>query len=443
MLTFDAIVIGFGKAGKTIAGDLANKDWQVAMIEKDPNMYGGTCINIACIPTKMLVHDGMQNVPYGEAIERKDDVVDKLNEKNYKQLADHDNVTIFDSGATFRSDKEVAVETNGKKEILTAEHIFINTGAVSNIPPMEGDINSDKVYTSTTLINRKQLPKKLAIVGGGYIGLEYASMYRNFGSDVTVITPEEKLLSDEDSDIAEEIEKEFQNKGINIINGTKAEKIEENNEDDVTLTLSNNDQVTANAVLLATGRKPNTESLGLENTSIELTEDGAIKVGDNLETTTDNVWALGDVRGGFQFTYISLDDYRIVMSHLLGDKSYSLKTRENVPYTMFVEPPFSRVGLTKEEADKEGFEAAEGKMAVASHPRAHVLNDLRGLFKVVVDKQTDKILGASLFGPVSEELINLVKLAMDLDAPYTYLRDQMYNHPVMSESFNGLFAVED
>ena len=441
MLTYDAIIIGFGKAGKTLAGRLANKNWNVAMIEKDPNMYGGTCINIACIPTKVLVQDGLKDISYRDAIERKDRVVEKLREKNYKSLADNNNITIYDSEARFRSDKEVEIELNGKIEVLTAEHIFINTGATSNIPPLKGDLTSDKVYTSTSLMDRKQLPQQLAIIGGGYIGMEFASIYKNFGAEVTVITPDEELLPREDREIAAEVQKVMEEKGIRFILEAKAQEIIEESEDKVSLSLSNGENVSANAVLLATGRKPNVKHLGLENTSIKLTENGAIKVNDHLETTVNNVWALGDVKGGMQFTYISLDDYRIVENYLFGDKKYSLASRKNIPYSMFIDPPLSRVGLTAKEAAKKGYEIAEGKMSVASHPRAHVINELRGLFKVVIDKKTEKILGASLFGPESPELINLVKLAMDLDTPYTYLRDQIYNHPVMSESFNTLFTV--
>jgi len=442
MLTYDAIIIGFGKAGKTLAGKLANKNWKVAMIEKDPKMYGGTCINIACIPTKVLVHDGLTGIPYKNAIERKDEVVEKLRDKNYKSLADHNNITIYESLATFRSDKEVEIELNGKAEVLTAEQIFINTGATSNIPPLKGDLTSDKVYTSTSLIDRKELPEQLAIIGGGYIGMEYASMYQTLGAEVTVITPEEELLTDEDHEIAAEVQKVMEDKGIHFIFGVKAEEVREESEDKVSVSLSNGEKVRANAILLATGRKPNVEYLGLENTSIERAEEGAIKVNEHLETTINNVWALGDVKGGMQFTYISLDDYRIVENYLFGDKEYSLESRENIPYSMFIDPPLSRVGITAKEAEEKGYEIAEGKLSVASHPRAHVINDLRGLFKVVIDKKTDKILGASLFGPESPELINLVKLAMDLDASYTYLRDQIYNHPVMSESFNTLFVVD-
>ncbi|QQK76652.1 FAD-dependent oxidoreductase [Salicibibacter cibarius] len=441
MTTYDAIIIGFGKAGKTLAGDLAKRDWSVAMIEKVPSMYGGICINAACIPTKTLDHDALNQISYADAIERKDYVVEKLRTNNYNNLADNDHVTIYDSEARFKSDKEVEIEVNGKKEALTAEHIFINTGSTSNIPPMEGDLNSSKVYTSTTLIDRKELPEQLAIIGGGYIGLEYASIYQNFGAKVTVITPDDGLLPDEDRQIAEEIRKEMKQKEIRFHFNAKAEKITDENNDKVTLTLSNDETVSANAVLLATGRKPNVENLGLENTIVKLAEDGSVQVNDHLETTVNHIWALGDVKGGMQFTYVSLDDYRIVMDALFGNKKRSLKTRQNVPYSIFIDPPLSRVGLTAKEAEEKGYEIEEGKFPVASHPPAHVIDDLRGVFKVVIDKKTDKILGASLFGPESPELINLVKMAMDLEAPYTFLRDKMYNHPVMSESFNTLFTI--
>ncbi|KZE39675.1 hypothetical protein AV656_15775 [Bhargavaea cecembensis] len=441
MLTYDAVIIGFGKAGKTLAGKLAAKEWKVALVEKDRDMYGGTCINIACIPTKVLVHDGLHGVPYTKAIERKNEVVEKLRAKNYKTLADHEQVTIYHSAAKFRSDKEVEITIDGRQEVLTAEHIFINTGATPNIPPIKGDIESDKVYTSTTLIEQQKLPGKLVVVGAGYIGLEYASMYNSFGSEVTIISPDDELLPQEDSEIAAEVQKEMEAKGIRFIFGNHAEELTEVDQEDVIVTLSDGEKITAQAVLLATGRTPNVEGLGLENTTIELTENNAIQVNHHLQTTAENVWALGDVKGGMQFTYISLDDSRIVMDSLFGDGKHSLQTRANVPYSVFIDPPFSRVGLTAKQAIDQGYEILEGKLPVSSHPRAHVINDLRGLFKVVVDKKTNLVLGASLFGSDSHELINLVKMAMDLDVPYTFLRDQVYNHPVMSESFNVLFDV--
>jgi probable pyridine nucleotide-disulfide oxidoreductase len=443
MKNYDAIIIGFGKAGKTLALELANRHWKVAVIEKNEQMYGGTCINIACIPTKILVHDSLANIPYADAIVRKDEVVGKLREKNYKNLADHTYIDVFNSLAMFRSDKEVEIEVEGKVHVLTAKHIFINTGATSIIPPLEGDLDSDKIYTSTTLIERKELPKRLAIVGGGYIGLEFASMYRNFGSEVIVISPDDAIMPDEDEDIVKEVQQVMEDKGIQFIFGARAEKVKEDGAERITLTLSNEETVKADAVLIATGRKPNIEGLGLENTSIELNENGGIKVNDHLETTVSNVWAMGDVRGGMQFTYISLDDFRVVKSSLFEDGKYTLEDRKHVPYSMFIDPVFSKVGLTAKAAKEQGYEILEGKLPVSEHPRAHVINDLRGLFKVVVDKKTNQILGATLFGPSSEELINLIKLAMDAKLSYMFLRDQIYNHPVMSEVFNSLFAIDE
>ncbi|MDO5360883.1 MAG: FAD-dependent oxidoreductase, partial [Jeotgalicoccus sp.] len=195
MTHFDAIIIGFGKAGKTLAGELANRDWNVALIEKDKTVYGGTCINIACIPTKLLMHDALEKREYRAAVERKNSVIGKLRDKNYHSVADLNKAKVYDAKASFISDSEIEIEAaTGKKEVLSADKIFINTGAESIIPPIDGDINSDKVYTSTTLIDEKVLPDKLTIVGGGYIGLEFATMYNAFGSEVSVIVPDDKIL---------------------------------------------------------------------------------------------------------------------------------------------------------------------------------------------------------------------------------------------------------
>ncbi len=442
MAHFDALVIGFGKAGKTLAGDLAGQGRKVAMIEKDPEMYGGTCINIACIPTKLLNHDALAGKKYQEAIERKNDTVGKLRDKNYHNLADLENVVVYDASARFLNDSEVEIEGNdGGKAILTADDIFINTGAENVMPPIDGDLDSDKVFNSTTMIEEKSLPGKLVIVGGGYIGLEFATMYNAFGSEVSVIVPDDRILADEDDEIAEAVRTTMEDSGVEFVFGQRAEKLEDAGDSEIEVKLSNGAARSSNAVLMATGRKPMTEGLGLENTSVELADDGSIKVNDHLQTSADGIWAMGDVKGGMQFTYTSLDDYRIVKSKLFDDGAYTYDSRTNIHYTMFVDPPYSRVGMTAGEAVEKGFDAAEGKVPLAEHPRAHVNDDLRGLFKVVVDKGSGEILGAHLFGAGSEELINTVKMAMDHDIPYTSLRDQMYNHPVMSEIFNTLFDV--
>lgn len=442
MTHFDAIIIGFGKAGKTLAGELANRDWNVALIEKDKTMYGGTCINIACIPTKLLMHDALNGSEYRAAVERKNGVIERLRDKNYHGVADLNNAKVYDAEAKFINDNEIEISSaDGSKEVLSADKIFVNTGAESIIPPIDGDINSDKVYTSTTLIDESILPDKLTIIGGGYIGLEFATMYNAFGSEVSVIVPDDEILKSEDSDIAAEITKNMQESGINFIFDERAEKVTDEDSSKITVTLSGGREFTSNAVLFATGRKANTEGLGIENTTAGLTDKGNIKVNNHLQTEAENIYAMGDVKGGMQFTYTSLDDYRIVKSHLFDDGEYSYDSRTNVHYTMFTDPPYSRAGLTLEKAEEQGYKAAENSMQMSGHPRSHINNELRGLFKAVVDTETKEILGVHLYGVNSEELINTVKLAMDNNIPYTSLRDQMYNHPVMSEAFNNLFDI--
>lgn len=442
MTHFDAIIIGFGKAGKTLAVELADRGWKTALIEKDKTMYGGTCINIACIPTKLLMHDALNGREYRAAVERKNGVIERLRDKNYHSVADLNNAKVYDAEAKFINNNEIEITSaDNTKEVFTADKIFVNTGAESIIPPIDGDINSDKVYTSKTLIDESILPDRLTIIGGGYIGLEFATMYNAFGSEVSVIVPDDEILKSEDSDIAAEITKDMQESGINFIFGERAEKVTEENYSNITVTLSNGNELTSNAVLFATGRKANTEGLGIENTTAGLTDKGDIKVNNHLQTEAENIYAMGDVKGGMQFTYTSLDDYRIVKSHLFDDGSYAYDSRTNIHYTMFTDPPYSRAGLTLAEAQEKGYKATENSMPMSGHPRSHINNELRGLFKAVVDTESQKILGVHLYGVNSEELINLVKLAMDNNIPYTSLRDQMYNHPVTSEAFNTLFDI--
>lgn len=440
MNKFDVIIIGSGTAGVTLAGKFSQQNKTVALIEKDQDIFGGSCINTACIPTKSLVHDALNGIPYTEAIERKNKIVEKMHTNRYNALNKRDKIKIYDGGARFIANKQIEVAcADGTKETLTAEHIVVNTGAKNNIPPIEGIENARNIYTSTTLIERTKLPEKLIIIGGGYIGLEYASMYATFGSEVTVILMEDELVPHEERVIAKEIQKELEAKGITFLFGTETKKITEKNEQ-ITLDLSNDEELTGNAVLLATGRKPNIDSLQLEKTDIK-TEKGAIKVNDKLETTVENVWAVGDVRGGLQFTYISSDDARIVIDHIFGEQKYTLKQRGEVQYTVFIDPPLSRVGLIKKAAVEAVYDVMTNEMPVTAVPAAHVIHDNRGLFTAVVDKKTKRILGASLFGPQSQEIINIVKIAIDKQWPYTELRDYMFNHPVMSEALNGLFSI--
>ena len=441
MKQFDLLIIGFGKAGKTLAKTAATNGKTVAVIEQSKKMYGGTCINIGCIPSKVLVHDGELNQSFNEAFKRKQDVVDALNKKNYDNLATEENIEVIDGKALFKSNDEVEVfdENNQLIDTFTSDHIVINTGAIPIIPNIDGVKTSKRLYDSEGIMELQTQPKQLVIVGGGYIALEFASIFNNLGTDVTVLEKGDTLMPKEDKEIKDTIISDLSESGIQFITDVKTERFEDN--EDYTIVHTTKGEFNADAVLLATGREPNID-LGLENTDIKLTDKNEIKVDEYLNTTVDHIYAVGDVKGGMQFTYISLDDFRIVKDAIYGNKNRSTKNRGAIPYSVFIDPPLSRVGITAEEALENNKNIKEGKLPVNSIPRHKINNDDRGLFKVVVDKDTNEILGASLYGKESEELINLIKLAIDENISYDTLRDNIYTHPTMAESFNNLFDVD-
>ncbi|SDN70488.1 Pyruvate/2-oxoglutarate dehydrogenase complex, dihydrolipoamide dehydrogenase (E3) component [Psychrobacillus sp. OK028] len=449
MKKFDAVIIGFGKGGKTLATEFAKNGKKVAVIEKSSKMYGGTCINIACIPTKSLVHSAdnrkysstSKEEFYTNAIHRKDELTSVLRDKNFHMLADQEHITVITGEATFLSDDKIQVKTAEEQFEVTAEQFFINTGASPVVPPIDGLEEANFIYNSTTLQALEQLPEKLIIIGGGYIGLEFASMYANFGSEVTVIDSNEEFLPNEDRDIAQEAKKVLEAKNIKIVPNSKVESVK-NQDGGVVVTYKKGDtarEVYGNAVLLATGRKPNTENLGLENTSVEVNDRGAIVVDDSLKTKAKNIWALGDVNGGPQFTYISLDDFRIVKDQLFGEGSYTKKERTNIPYSVFIDPILSHVGLNERMAKEKEIEYKVLSMPAAGIPRARILEKTDGLLKALIDPKTNEILGCTLFCAESSEMINVVKVAMEAKLPYTFLRDTIFTHPTMSESLNDLF----
>ncbi|MET3644451.1 hypothiocyanous acid reductase MerA [Streptococcus gallinaceus] len=440
MKKYHLIVIGFGKAGKTIAKQASKHGEKVALIEKSAGMYGGTCINIACIPTKVLVEASREGLAFQEAIARKNAVVSALNQKNFHLLADDENIDVIDGLATFKDDKVIAVtKENGEIETLTADKIVINTGASPFIPEIKGVRESRFVYDSTSMMNREELPEKLVIIGGGYIALEFASFFANFGSKVTVVERAENILIKEDPEIAAQVVKDLSGAGIEFVLSADTQEIKDGEQ--FTTVVTNKGEFEADAVLVAAGRRPNTQNLGLENTNIQVGKGGEVVVNDFLETDVTGVYAAGDVKGGLQFTYISLDDARILQDQWYGKKERSLNNRGNVPYSVFITPVLGRVGYTLDEASKNGYQAVENSLPVSQIPRHKINNDPRGLFKVVVDKESREILGASLYGENAEELINVIKMAMDNHLPFTYLRDNIYTHPTMIESFNDLMNL--
>lgn len=455
MKQYDAVIIGFGKGGKTLAGALANAGQKVAVLEQSDKMYGGTCINVGCLPSKSLKTSAEQSAHQGGtfeemaaryqlAVAERERLTSMMRGKNYHKLADNANVDVLTGRGVFTSKNEVMVSfANGQTETLTAAHFFINTGSVSRRPAIEGLDSSAYVCESDALMARETLPRRLVIIGGGYIGMEFASMYRNFGSDVTVIQDGAVFLPREDSEIAAAVLERLSAMGVKVLFEAKTSRIQDENGHAVlTVALSQGAQtLEADAVLLATGRVPNTAELGLEKAGVALTPRGAVQTDDHLMTTNPAIYAMGDVVGGLQFTYISLDDFRIVKSALLGDGSRTVHNRGEVPYSVFLDPPFSRVGLSEQQARDQGYKIKIAKLPVAAIPKAQVIRQTTGLLKAVIDAETNQILGAHLFCAESHEIINILKVVMDAHLPYTVLRDMIFTHPTMAESLNDLFAV--
>lgn len=451
MKKYDAVMIGFGKGAKTLAAELAAKGESVAVVERDPKMYGGTCINVGCIPTKSLVRSARlsserggsfaeKKERYAAAIAEKDRLTAMLRKKNYDKLASLPTVDVIAGAARFTAPRELAVTTADGETRICGEKVFINTGSVAFVPPVPGLKESAHVYTSETLLDIAELPAELVIIGGGYIGLEFASIYANFGSKVTVVQDGADFVPREDRDVAAALLSIMSEK-IDFIFSARTEAVRDENGRAV-ITVSVNGEkreLTADAVLVATGRRPNTAGLGLAAAGVETLPNGAVKTDAQLHTTADNVWAMGDCKGGPMFTYIGLDDYRIVSDALRGGERTTGSQGASV-YSVFLDPPLGRVGLTEAEAHAAGYETAAAALPAAAIPKAQVLKKPQGLLKAVVDKKTGLILGASLLCEEAYEIINIVKLAMDAGLPYTALRDAVYTHPTMSEALNDLFA---
>ena len=454
MKKYDAVIIGFGKGGKTLAGFLAGKGQNVALVEKSDKMYGGTCINVGCIPSKKLVNStkvlkdkGLSSIEdkekfYSESIENKNTLIGALRGKNYEMLASKENITVYDGTGSFVSKNVVNVENNGENVQIEGEKIFINTGSTTIIPNIKGVKESNYVYTSTSIMELKELPKKLTIIGAGYIGLEFASMYSEFGSEVTVIDMGDRLMPREDEEIAERVKAILEAKGIKFLLKSKIEEISDRNDKGYVKISGENgeSEVESDAILVAIGRKPNTEGLNLEAAGVKTDERGAVAVDETLKTTADNIWAMGDVKGGLQFTYISLDDFRIIRDNVYGNGNRTINDRNVIPYSVFINPPLSRVGMTEKEAVEKGYEVKTGRLEAMAIPKGKIEGVTDGLLKTVVDAKTDKILGCTLLCNTSHEMINVVAAAIKAEQKYIFLKDMIFTHPTMSEALNDLFG---
>ncbi|MDG0810704.1 FAD-dependent oxidoreductase [Cohnella rhizosphaerae] len=450
----DALIIGFGKGGKTLAPYLAAQGLKVIVVEKSPLMYGGTCINVGCIPTKALAHDAhllsqrvglsmeARSEAYAQAVRDKNALVSLLRAKNFDNVNGRPGATVLTGAASFLNPREVRVETEDGEWIVEADRIFINTGARAVLPNLPG-IEGSRIYTSTELLEVERLPARLAIVGGGYIGLEFASIYAGFGSEVTVIERGTRFMPREDPDIADEVRKTLEKKGIRFLLNAGVNRIEDGSDASI-LHVScpeGESELAADAILIAAGRTANTEGLNLDAAGVARSERGFIQVDERLRTNVPHIWALGDVNGGPQFTYISLDDYRIVRDALFGDGGRSTKDRHYVPYTVFIDPPLSQVGMTETEALRAGHRVKTAALPASASPRARQLRQTEGLMKAVVDADNGRLLGVTLFAAESGEVVNIVSMFMKTGEPYATLRDSIFTHPSMAESLNDLLSA--
>ncbi|OKL50486.1 dihydrolipoyl dehydrogenase family protein [Boudabousia marimammalium] len=458
---FDLIVLGWGKAGKTVAMKMAASGKQVALVEASPEMYGGTCINIGCVPTKSLVvaaerfqaaHPDLAKVTYEEANlgfltaqSQRNQLTAKMNSANYG-MADSKGVHIFNGTAKLTGPHEVSVNTGAEPVTLRADNILINTGATPVVPCIAGDwqLNRGRVVDSTQVQQLPGLPRSLVIIGGGPIGLEFASIFSSFGTKVSVLDAADKPFSRFDEDVAAVATEVLKGKGISFINSAKVAAVNEDADQvkvSYDLPEKEGNVLVSDYVLMAVGRRPMTDGLGLAEVGVELTERGAVKVDEYLRTSVPGIYAAGDVNGGPQFTYISYDDHRIVLDQLLGEGKKSTRGRV-VPATIFLDPPLATVGLSEQSArEHHRVKVVRKDIAqIAAMPRPKILGNPAGLMKFLIDEETDLILGATLYCIDAQELINTVALAIKHQITATQLADMIFTHPSSTEGFNEVLG---
>jgi pyruvate/2-oxoglutarate dehydrogenase complex dihydrolipoamide dehydrogenase (E3) component len=451
----DAIILGSGQAGNPLAGACAGKGKRVVVIES--KHVGGTCVNEGCTPTKTMVasakiadqarrgpefgiHTASVSVNMEEVRKRKRAVVDVWRSGSEKKLEEDKNIELVMGLGSFSGPKtvEVALRGGGVRS-FTAEHIFINTGLRSATPNVEG-LDTVPFLTNESVMELEHVPERLLILGGSYIAVEFAQMFRRFGSAVTVISNGRQLMPREEADIAASLGTIFADDGIDVILNAKATKVAKGT-DGIALTVQTKEgerTLQGSHLLLAAGRIPNSDALNLAAAGLKADAHGFIPVNERLETSAPGIYALGDVKGGPAFTHISYDDYRIVAANLLegGDR---VTTGRQVPYTVFTDPELGRIGMTADEARKAGHSVRVAKMPAEKIARAYETGEKRGLIKAVVDTDTKQVLGAAVLAAQGGELAAMLQIAMLGNVPYTTLRDGIWSHPTWSEGLNSLF----
>lgn len=445
-MKYDAIVIGSGQAGNPLCYRLADRGWSVALVEE--RNLGGTCINVGCTPTKTMVHRaqvahyarnaarwGMHvsgvAVDLAKIVAQKDEVVLSFRGGLERRVDERKNLRLYRTRARFVAPHQVQVG----EEIIESEKIFINTGGRPGIPAIPG-LRDVPFLTNESIMQLTTIPEHLLILGGGYIGLEFGQMFRRYGSRVTIIHNGAQIVPREDPEIATELQKALEGEGLEFVLNARTEAVRGK---DGRITLSS--RVAAGALelngshlLVATGRVPNTDDLGLEKAGIATGKDGSVKVNARLETNVPGVWALGDCKGGPAFTHISYNDFQIVYGNLVEGKNLSTENRP-VPYCVFTDPQLGGVGITEKEARLRGYPLKVGRCPMSYVARAIERGETAGLMKIVVDASNDRILGASILASEGGELVQILGAVMLANQPYTLLKGAVYIHPTLAEGF--------
>ena len=443
MASYDAIIIGTGQAGPPLARRLAGTGMKVAIIER--GRFGGTCVNTGCTPTKTLVatayaahlarrgadyrvSTGDVKVDMKRVKARKDYVVAKSNGAVERSLKGLENGQVYEGHARFVSPREVQVGT----EILNTDRIFINVGARAAVPPIPG-LDQVDYLTNSSMMNVDYLPDHLLILGGSYVGLEFGQMYRRFGSAVTVIEGGPRVTPREDEDVSAAIAGFLTKEGVSVRVNAKCLGVRKDGSDIVmTVDSGGTSEIRGSHLLIATGRRPNTDDLGLERAGVKRDARGYIIVDDELRTSAAGIWALGDCNGRGAFTHTSWNDYQIVAANLLDGEHRRVSDR--IPaYALYTDPPLGRVGMTAANVRTSGRRALIGKIAMEDVSRAFEKGETEGFMKILVDADTKEILGAAFVGMSGDEVIHCVLDVMYAKAPYTVLERAMHIHPTAAE----------
>jgi pyruvate/2-oxoglutarate dehydrogenase complex dihydrolipoamide dehydrogenase (E3) component len=454
---YDAVVIGSGQGGTPLARALANAGRKTALVER--KHVAGTCINEGCTPTKTMVasaktayvdrrsadygvHDGPVTVAMPELRRRKQSIVDSFRTSNENRIEATEGLDLIDGEARFTGPRTLAVRTNDGEELeIGADNIFINVGARPANPPIEG-LDGVPALNSTSIMELDELPEHLLVLGGSYVGLEFAQMFRRFGSEVTIVQRGGQLMGREDTDVAEAVADIMREDGIEVLLNTQTTRATQD-DGQILLTVNTSEgkrTLEGSHLLVAAGRPPNTETLDLDAAGIETDKRGFIKANERLETVVEGVYAIGDVKGGPAFTHISYDDFRILRTNLLEGGGATIADRL-VPYTMFIDPQLGRIGLSEQEARDQGRDVLIAKIPMSYVARAIEMGETRGFMKAVIDAETERILGCAILGIEGGEIMAMIEIAMMGNLPYTALRDAVFAHPTLAESLNTLFST--